>query len=116
VLFRSDLAKAKIFKVEQEILYKAVEAYTGLIFTNRKLKINQSNISLLDRQVETDQARLERGQITISDLAQSESSLAGAKAPECRKLFISNKSFLPILICFILIFFCIITIKLYNKL
>ena len=75
-----DLAKAKIFKVEQEILYKAVEAYTGLIFTNRKLKITQSNISLLDRQVETDQARLERGQITISDLAQSESSLAGAKA------------------------------------
>ncbi len=75
-----DLAKAKIFKVEQEILYKAVEAYTGLIFTNKKLKINQSNISLLDRQVDTDQARLERGQITISDLAQSESSLAGAKA------------------------------------
>ena len=75
-----DLAKAKILKVEQEILYKAVEAYTGLIFTNKKLKINQSNISLLDRQVDTDQARLERGQITISDLAQSESSLAGAKA------------------------------------
>ena len=75
-----DLAKAKILKVEQEILYKAVEAYTGLIFTNKKLKINQSNISLLDRHVETDQARLERGQITISDLAQSESSLAGAKA------------------------------------
>ena len=75
-----DLAKAKIFKVEQEILYKAVEAYTGLIFTNKKLKINQSNISLLDRQVDTNQARLERGQITISDLAQSESSLAGAKA------------------------------------
>ena len=75
-----DLAKAKIFKVEQEILYKAVEAYTGLIFANKKLKINQSNISLLDRQVESDQARLERGQITISDLAQSESSLAGAKA------------------------------------
>ena len=75
-----DLAKAKILKVEQEILYKAVEAYTGLIFTNKKLKINQSNTSLLDRQVETDQARLERGQITISDLAQSESSLAGAKA------------------------------------
>ena len=75
-----DLAKAKILKVEQEILYKTVEAYTGLIFTNKKLKINQSNISLLDRQVETDQARLERGQITISDLAQSESSLAGAKA------------------------------------
>jgi len=75
-----NLAKAKILKVEQEIFYKAIEAYTGLVLTNKKLKINLNNINLLDRQVETDKARLERGQITISDLAQSESSLAGAKA------------------------------------
>ena len=75
-----DLAKAKILKVEQEIFYKAVEAYTGLVLANKKLKINLDNINLIDRQVETDKARLERGQITISDLAQSESSLAGAKA------------------------------------
>ena len=75
-----DLAKAKILKVEQEILYKAVEAYTGLILANKKLRINRSNVNLLDRQVETDQARQERGQVTLTDLAQSESSLAGAKA------------------------------------
>ena len=75
-----DLAKAKILKVEQEILYKAVEAYTGLILANKKLRINISNVNLLNRQVETDQARQERGQITLTDLAQSESSLAGAKA------------------------------------
>ena len=75
-----DLAEAKLLKKEQEILYKSIEAYTGLISTNEKLKINRSNVNLLDRQVETDKARLERGQITISDLAQSESSLAGAKA------------------------------------
>jgi outer membrane protein len=35
---------------------------------------------LLDRQVETDRIRLERGQISLSDVAQSESSLAGAQA------------------------------------
>ena len=75
-----DLAKAKILKVEQEILYKTVEAYTGLILANKKLRINRSNVNLLNRQVETDQARQERGQITLTDLAQSESSLAGAKA------------------------------------
>ena len=75
-----DLAKAKILKVEQEILYKAVEAYTGLILANKKLRINRSNVNLLNRQVETDQARQERGQITLTDLAQLESSLAGAKA------------------------------------
>ena len=75
-----NLAEAKLLKTEQEILYKAVEAYSGLIFTDEKLKINQNNVNLLERQVETDQARLERNQITLVDLAQSESSLAGAQA------------------------------------
>ena len=74
------LADAKLLKTEQEILYKAIEAYSGLMFANEKLKINQKNVNLLERQVETDQARLERGQITLADLAQSESSLAGAQA------------------------------------
>jgi len=75
-----NLADAKLLKTEQDILYKAVEAYSGLIFTDKKLKINQNNINLLERQVETDHARLERSQITLADLAQSESSLAGAQA------------------------------------
>ena len=75
-----NLADAKLLKTEQDILYRAVEAYSGLIFADEKLKINQNNVNLLERQVETDQARLERGQITLADLAQSESSLAGAQA------------------------------------
>ena len=75
-----DLADAKLLKKEQEILYKSIEAYTGLISANEKLKINKSNVNLLDRQVETDRIRLERGQISLSDVAQSESSLAGAEA------------------------------------
>jgi outer membrane protein len=75
-----NLANAKLLKTEQDILYKTVEAYSGLISSDEKLKINQYNIDLLERQVETDQARLERGQITLADLAQSEASLAGAQA------------------------------------
>ena len=75
-----ELAKAKLLKKEQEILYKSIEAYTGLISANEKLKINKSNVNLLDRQVETDRIRLERGNISLSDVAQSESSLAGAEA------------------------------------
>ena len=35
---------------------------------------------LFERQVESDKARLQKGEITLSDLAQSESSLAGANA------------------------------------
>jgi outer membrane protein len=74
------LAEAKLLKAEQETLYKAIDAYSGLVSAIEKLKINQINVNLLERQVETDQARLERGQITLTDLAQSESSLAGAQA------------------------------------
>ena len=75
-----DVSKIKLLKVEQEILYQAIEAYTGLVMATNKYKINQSNVNLFERQVETDQARLEKGQISVVDLAQSESSLAGANA------------------------------------
>ncbi len=75
-----ELAKAKLLKKEQDILYKAADAYTGLVSAKEKLAINISNFNLLDRQVETDRIRLERGKITLADVAQSESSLAEAQA------------------------------------
>ena len=88
-----NLAVAKLLKKEQEVLLKAIEAYSGLILANQKLKINQSNLSLLERQVETNKARLERGQITLSDLAQSESSLAEAQSSfiQSQNEIVSNK-------------------------
>ena len=89
----TNLASIKLLKKEQEILLKAIEAYSGLILADQKLKINKSNFNLLERQVETNRARLERGQITLSDLAQSESSLAGAQANfiQSQNEIISNK-------------------------
>ncbi len=75
-----NLAKAKLLKKEQDILYKTVAAYTALISANEKLEINRANVELLSRQVETDRIRHERGQISLSDVSQSESSLAGAEA------------------------------------
>ena len=88
-----NLAVIKLLKKEQEVLLEAIEAYSGLILANEKLKINQSNLSLLERQVETNKARLERGQITLSDLAQSEASLAGAQANfiQSQNEIVSNK-------------------------
>ena len=37
-------------------------------------------MELFERQVESDRSRLERGEISLTDFAQSESSLAGAQA------------------------------------
>jgi len=75
-----DLAKAELIKKEQDIFYEAIEAYTQLILTKETLDINKRNLDLLRRQVENDKIRLDRGQITITDLSQSESSYAGAQA------------------------------------
>jgi len=82
-----DLAKAKLIKKEQDVLHSAIDAYSNLILTREKHDINEKNLNLLNRQVENDKIRLDRGQITITDLAQSESSLAGAQAQ-----FIESKS------------------------
>ena len=75
-----DLASAKLIKKEQDIFYEAIEAYTQLILARETLDINKSNLDLLSRQVENDKIRLDRGQITITDLSQSVSSFAGAQA------------------------------------
>ena len=75
-----DLADAKLLKSEQEILLKAVEAFSGMIVANEKFSINERNVGLLERQVETDRIRLDRGEVSVADLAQSESSLAEAQA------------------------------------
>jgi len=74
------LAEFKLKKIEQEILLLAAEAHTDLLLSEKKLNINIMNVELLERQVETDQNRLEKGEINLTDLAQSESSLAGAEA------------------------------------
>ena len=75
-----DLAKAQLIKKEQDILYKAIDTFTNLILARETLDINSKNLNLLIRQVENDKIRRDRGQITNTDLAQSESSLAGAQA------------------------------------
>ena len=74
------LAKFKLKKIEQETLLAAAKAHTDLLLNKKKVNINLMNIDLLERQVETDQNRLEKGEINLTDLAQSESSLLGARA------------------------------------
>ena len=76
----SEQAAIKLKDVEQQILSKSTTAYYNLIFKIKNKKFNLANVDLFERQVETDTSRLQKGEITLTDLAQSESSLAGANA------------------------------------
>jgi len=86
--YEIQLAEYNLKKIEQEVLLAAVEVHTNLILNKNKVKINFLNVDLLERQVETDKSRLERGEINLTDLSQSEASLAGARA----KLITSQNS------------------------
>jgi outer membrane protein len=73
-------AEYKLKKTEQQTILDTTTAYFDFIFKTKNEKFNFSNVKLFERQVESDNARLQKGEITFTDLAQSESSLAGANA------------------------------------
>ena len=81
---KSDLetqkANLSLQKVEQQTILDTSSAYFDLIFKSKNEEFNSSNVNLFERQVDSDGARLQKGEITLTDLAQSESSLAGARA------------------------------------
>ena len=73
-------ANLELQQAEQQTILDTASAYFDLIFKSKNEKFNISNVNLFERQVESDSARLQKGEITLTDLAQSESSLAGANA------------------------------------
>ena len=73
-------ADLSLKKAEQQTILDTTSAYFDLIFKSKNEKFNISNVNLFQRQVDSDNARLQKGEITLTDLAQSESSLAGARA------------------------------------
>ena len=73
-------ANFKLKQVEQQTILDTAFAYFDFIFKSKNEEFNIMNVNLFERQVEFDSARLQKGEITLTDLAQSESSLAGANA------------------------------------
>jgi len=94
-----NIARQELKSVEQNVLLKAVDAYASILAAEKKLKITEDNLNLSDKQVELDKSRYERGAIKLSDLAQSESSLAGAQAKFIRAqndLLVNEQNFINI--------------------
>jgi outer membrane protein len=89
-------ANLELKQKKQQTILDTASAYFDLIFKYKNEKFNFSNVNLFERQVESDSARLQKGEITLTDLAQSESSLAGAKASLINaeiELLVSNTNF-----------------------
>jgi outer membrane protein len=83
-------------KIEHQTILDTTSAYFDLIFKSKNEEFNSLNVNLFERQVDSDSARLQKGEITLTDLAQSESSLAGAKADLIKaktELLASNTNF-----------------------
>ncbi len=73
-------ANLTLKKAEQQTILDTTSSYFDLIFKSKNEEFNLLNVNLFERQVDSDNARLQKGEITLTDLAQSESSLAGARA------------------------------------
>ena len=73
-------AKNEYKQVEQETILNSVSSFYNLIFKKKSREFNLANVDLFERQVESDRSRIQKGEISLTDLAQSESSLAGAQA------------------------------------
>lgn len=67
-------------EVEQIILSSVIQAYADVIRDTEILRIRQANIGVLQRQLEEASARFEVGEITRTDVAQSEARLAQSEA------------------------------------
>nr|WP_035036141.1 TolC family outer membrane protein [Caulobacter sp. AP07] len=66
--------------VEQSVLGNVIQTYVDVRRDQERLRIAQENVNVLSRQLEESNARFEVGEITRTDVAQSEARLAAARA------------------------------------
>lgn len=66
--------------IEQTVLASVIQAYADVLRDAEILRIRQSNLGVLQRQLEEASARFEVGEITRTDVAQSEARLAQSEA------------------------------------
>ncbi len=73
-----------LLDTEQQVLLQAVTAYMDVLRDEAVVRLNNNNIRVLQRQLEATQDRFQVGEVTRTDVAQSEAALAGARAQLAR--------------------------------
>ena len=67
-------------RVEAQVLVSVVTAYMDVLRDHEGLKIRQEDLTVLQKQLDESRARFDVGEITRTDVAQSEARLAAAQA------------------------------------
>jgi outer membrane protein len=67
-------------RIEAQVLSNTVQAYADVRRDQESLRIQQENVGVLQRQLEESQARFDVGEITRTDVAQSQARLAASQA------------------------------------
>lgn len=66
--------------LEQRVLFSAVTAYMNVLRDSAAVKLQQSNVAVLAEQLRQVKERYAAGQLTLTDISQAESRLAGGRA------------------------------------
>ncbi len=72
--------RASLLNVEQQVLFDAVVAYMDVIQALEFLRIAQNDVSVLGEQVDATNNRFEVGEVTRTDVSQTEARLAASRA------------------------------------
>jgi len=73
-------AREGLRTVEQNVLISVVQAYVDVRRDQERLRISTENVAVLTRQQEETQARFDVGEVTRTDVAQSQARLAASRA------------------------------------
>jgi outer membrane protein len=67
-------------RIESQVILAVIQAYVDVRRDQESVRIRQENVGVLQRQLEESKARFDVGEITRTDVAQSQSRLAAAQA------------------------------------
>lgn len=72
--------RAQLVATEQTVLIDAVTAYMDVVRDEATLKLRQSNVAVLQKQLDATELQFKVGELTRTDVSQSQARLAGAQA------------------------------------
>ncbi len=77
---RIEAARARLIAIEYQVIVQTVTAYADVLRTREFVRLNENQVKVLEQQLRASRDRFEVGDLTRTDVAQSEARLAAAQA------------------------------------